>query len=49
MLYAIALEPGVLGYFLSLSHGVINAAFSLCGMEMITGLVIEVCLPTRRF
>jgi hypothetical protein len=49
MPYAIDLEPGVLGYFLSLSLGIINAAFSLCGVELITLLVVEVCLPIRRF
>ena len=32
----IALEPGALGRFLGLLLGIIYAAFSMCGMEIIT-------------
>ncbi|KAI0270237.1 general amino acid permease 1 [Russula aff. rugulosa BPL654] len=42
-----SLEPGALGYFLSLSLGITNAAFSMCGMEIITFIAAETRNPRR--
>jgi hypothetical protein len=39
----VALEPGALGRFLGLLLGIVYAAFAICGMEIVTLLVIEVC------
>ncbi|KAN0123549.1 general amino acid permease [Russula decolorans] len=41
------LEPGALGYFLSLSLGITNAAFSMCGIEIITLIAAETRNPRK--
>lgn len=43
MPFFVALEPGALGRFLGLLLGIVYAAFAICGMEIVTLLVIEVC------